>query len=52
MEGFKKGMNTTVYSDIREIKKYALDNKVPIMIMLNFYEGNKIHVFEIWNAKS
>jgi len=24
-------MNTTVYSDIREIKKYALDNKVPIM---------------------
>lgn len=25
-------MNTTVYSDIREIKKYALDNKVPIMV--------------------
>lgn len=24
-------MNTTVYSDIRELKKYALDNKVPIM---------------------
>lgn len=25
-------MNATVYSDIREIKKYALDNKVPIMV--------------------
>lgn len=25
-------MNTTVYSDIREIKKYALDNRVPIMV--------------------
>lgn len=25
-------MNTTVYSDIREIKKHALDNKVPIMV--------------------
>lgn len=25
-------MNTTIYSDIREIKKYALDNKVPIMV--------------------
>ena len=24
-------MNTTVYADIREMKKYALDNKVPIM---------------------
>lgn len=24
-------MNTTLYADIREIKKYALDNKVPIM---------------------
>lgn len=24
-------MNTTVYTDIKELKKYALDNKVPIM---------------------
>lgn len=25
-------MNTSVYADIREIKKYAIDNKVPIMV--------------------
>lgn len=25
-------MNTTIYANIREIKKYALDNKVPIMV--------------------
>lgn len=24
-------MNTTVYSDIRDLKKYAIDNKIPIM---------------------
>jgi len=26
-----KNMNTTLYADIRDIKKYAIDNKVPIM---------------------
>ena len=24
--------NTSIYAEIREIKKYALDNKIPIMV--------------------
>lgn len=57
MEGFKKGMNTTVYSDIREIKKYALDNKVPIMqddgidFLTSFVVKNQINsILEIGTA--
>lgn len=50
-------MNTTVYSDIREIKKYALENKVPIMqdegidFLTTFIVKNQINsVLEIGSA--
>lgn len=50
-------MNTTIYSEIREIKKYALDNKVPIMqddgidFLTNFIVKNQINsVLEIGSA--
>lgn len=50
-------MNTTVYADIREIKKYALDNKVPIMqddgidFLTTFIVKNQINnVLEIGSA--
>ncbi len=32
MEDSKKIMNENVYNQIKEIKKYALDNKIPIMV--------------------
>lgn len=50
-------MNKTVYADIREIKKYALDNKVPIMqddgidFLTTFIAKNQINsVLEIGSA--
>lgn len=50
-------MNTTIYSEIREIKKYAIDNKVPIMqdkgidFLTNFIIKNQINsVLEIGSA--
>lgn len=50
-------MNTTVYADIREIKKYALENKVPIMqdegidFLTTFIVKNQINnVLEIGSA--
>ena len=50
-------MNTTVYADIREIKKYAIDNKVPIMqddgidFLTTFIIKNQINsVLEIGTA--
>ena len=50
-------MNKTVYADIREIKKYALDNKVPIMqddgidFLTTFIVKNQINsVLEIGSA--
>lgn len=50
-------MNTTVYADIREMKKYALDNKVPIMqddgidFLTTFIVKNQINsVLEIGTA--
>lgn len=50
-------MNATLYSDIREIKKYALDNKVPIMqdegidFLTTFIIKNQINsVLEIGSA--
>lgn len=50
-------MNTTVYKDIREIKKYALDNKVPIMqddgidFLTTFIAKNQINsILEIGTA--
>ena len=50
-------MNTTVYADIREIKKYAIDNKVPIMqddgidFLTTFIVKNQINsVLEIGSA--
>lgn len=50
-------MNTTFFADIREIKKYALDNKVPIMqdegidFLTTFIIKNQINsVLEIGSA--
>lgn len=50
-------MNTTLYADIREIKKYAIDNKVPIMqddgidFLTTFVVKNQINsVLEIGTA--
>lgn len=50
-------MNTTVYAEIREIKKYAIDNKVPIMqddgidFITTFIVKNQINsVLEIGTA--
>lgn len=50
-------MNTTIYSDIRDIKKYAVDNKVPIMVdegidfLTTFIIKNQINsVLEIGSA--
>lgn len=50
-------MNTTVYSDIREVKKYAIDNNVPIMqddgidFLTSFIVKNQINsVLEIGTA--
>jgi len=50
-------MNTTIYSEIRQIKKYAIDNKVPIMqddgidFLTNFIVKNQINsVLEIGSA--
>ncbi len=50
-------MNQTVYADIREMKKYALDNKVPIMqdegidYLTTFVVKNQINsVLEIGSA--
>lgn len=50
-------MNTTIYSEIREIKKYAIDNKVPIMqddgidFLTTFIVKNQINsVLEIGSA--
>lgn len=50
-------MNTTLYADIREMKKYALDNKVPIMqddgidFLTTFIVKNQIDsVLEIGSA--
>lgn len=50
-------MNTTIYSDIRDIKKYAVDNKIPIMVdegidfLTTFIIKNQINsVLEIGSA--
>lgn len=50
-------METTIYSEIREIKKYAIDNKVPIMqdkgidFLTEFIVKNQINsVLEIGSA--
>lgn len=50
-------MNTTIYAEIREIKKYAIDNKVPIMqddgidFLTTFIIKNQINsVLEIGTA--
>ena len=50
-------MNTTVYTDIKELKKYALDNKVPIMqddgidFLTTFVVKNQVNsVLEIGTA--
>lgn len=50
-------MNTTVYTDIKELKKYALDNKVPIMqddgidFLTTFLVKNQVNsVLEIGTA--
>lgn len=50
-------MNKTVYADIREIKKYAIDNKVPIMqddgidFLTTFIVKNQINsILEIGSA--
>lgn len=57
MGGSSINMNTTVYAEIREIKKYAIDNKVPIMqdegidFLTTFIIKNQINsVLEIGTA--
>lgn len=39
---------------VKNIVKFSHDfsEEIPLVIMLNFYEGFKLHVFEIWDAKS
>ncbi len=53
----RESMNDNIYNQIKEIKKYALDNKVPIMVddgidfLTNFIATNKVeNVLEVGTA--